>query len=145
MDLQLLESQVPSMAAVRAVEFCPYDSNIIATCGPEDVKVILFYLLHTFFLSAFTLSHLHCIYLAGVESEGQLRAFAREEVQFQSGRRGLGPHWVRVLLRRSGNHLGKILLNWLTKNSAVRYSPNTAFLISDLSIELYIFFYIHSY
>jgi len=72
MDLQLMESQVPSMAAVRALQFCPYDSSLIATCGPEDVKVLHdfdFYrqlLVHWFVISSscnganFLLSIMYC-------------------------------------------------------------------------------------
>lgn len=38
-DVLILESQIPSMAAVRALHFCPYDSSLIITCGQEDMKV----------------------------------------------------------------------------------------------------------
>ena len=45
-DVMILESQIPSMAAVRAMHFCPYDSNLLITCGQEDMKVGVFLISH---------------------------------------------------------------------------------------------------
>jgi hypothetical protein len=38
-DTQQLESQIPSLAAVRAVQFCPYDPSLLLVAGQDEVKV----------------------------------------------------------------------------------------------------------
>jgi hypothetical protein len=38
-DTQQAESQIPCMAAVRVLQYCPYDASLLLAAGQDDVKV----------------------------------------------------------------------------------------------------------